>query len=62
MMNTTSKKECYDYMKSIKCKSCKKSLEMDYNQAKKQKKAQLKNKMSNMTERKLIKQLNKCKI
>ena len=63
VMNKNFKKECSVYMKSLKCKSCKKSLEMNTKHVKTQIKAQLKNKtykMSNMTERKLIKQSSKC--
>ena len=64
VMNKKYKKRCPVYIKSLKCKSCKKVLEMNGKQIKKQIKAQLKNKtykMSNMTERKLIKQTSKCK-
>ena len=60
VMNKNYKKECSVYIKSLKCKSCKKSLEMNIKQVKKQ----LKNKtykMSNKTEGKILEQLNKCK-
>jgi len=64
IMNKNYKKKCSVYIKSLKCKSCKKSIEMNTKQVKKQIKAQLKNKtykMSNKTERNIIKQLSKCK-
>ena len=64
VMNKNFKKECSVYIKSLKCKSCKKSKEMNTKQVKKQIQAQLKNKtykMSNKTETKLMKQLSKCK-
>ena len=64
VMNKNFKKECSIYIKSLKCKSCKKSLYMGTKEVKKQIKAHLKNKtykMSNMAERKLIKQSSKCK-
>ena len=64
VMNKNYKKECSVYIKSVKCKSCKKSIEMNIKQVKKQIKAQLQNKtykMSNKTERKILNQLSKCK-
>jgi hypothetical protein len=64
VMNKNFNKECSVYMKSLKCKSCKKSLEMNTKQHKIHIKAQLKNKpykMSNKTEEKLLKQISKCK-
>jgi hypothetical protein len=63
-MNKNFKKECSVYMKSLKCKSCKKSIEMNSKEVKKQINAQLKNKtykMTNNTKKKLLKQLSKCK-
>ena len=60
VMNKNFKKKCSVYIKSLKCKSCKKSIEMTKNQIK----AQLKNKtykMSNKKEKILISQVNKCK-
>ena len=63
VMNKNFKKKCSDYIKSVKCKSCKKSIEMNSKEVKKQIKAQIKNKtykMSNKTEAKLLKQMNKC--
>ena len=63
VMNKNFKKKCSDYIKSLKCKSCKKSIEMNSNEVKKQIKAQIKNKtykMSNKTEAKLLNQMNKC--
>ena len=64
VMNKNYKKKCSVYIKSLKCKSCKKSIEMNTKEFKKQFKAQLKNKtykMSNKTEGKLLKQMNNCK-
>jgi hypothetical protein len=64
VMNKNDKKKCSIYIKSLKCKSCKKSLEMNTKKFKNQLKAQLQNKtykMSNKTERKLLKQLSNCK-
>ena len=63
LMNKNFKKKCSVYIKSLKCKSCKKITEMNTKELKKQIKAQLKNKtykMSNKTEGKLLKQMNKC--
>jgi len=63
-MNKNFKKECSVYMKSLKCKSCKKNIEMNNKEVKKQINAQLKNKtykMTNNTQQKLLKQLSKCK-
>ena len=64
VMNKNFKKECSVYIKSLKCKSCKKSKEMNTKEVKKQLKAHLKNKtykMSNKTEQKLVNQIKKCK-
>ena len=64
VMNKNFKKQCSVYMKSLKCKSCKKSIEMNTKEAKKHLKKQLKNetyKMSKATEKKLLTQINKCK-
>ena len=64
VMNKNYKKKCSVYIKSLKCKSCKKSIEMNSKEVKKQINAQLKNKtykMSNKKEKNLLKQLNKCK-
>ena len=63
IMNKNYKKECSVYIKSLKCKSCKKNKEMNNKIMKKQIKAQLKNKtyqMSNNTAKKWNKQLSKC--
>jgi predicted solute-binding protein len=60
VMNKKFKKECSVYIKSLKCKSCKKSIEM----TKKQIKAYLKNKtykMSNKKKKILLTQITKCK-
>lgn len=65
VMNTNFKKKCPVYMKSLKCKSCKKSKKMNTREVKKQINAIRKNKtykMSKTTEDKLVKQMNKCKI
>jgi len=62
-MNKNYKKDCSLYIKGLKCKSCKKSKEMNNKELKKQINSQLKNKtykMSNKTERKITKQLSKC--
>jgi hypothetical protein len=64
IMNKNYKKDCSIYIKSLKCKSCKKSIEMNTKEMKKQINFAVKNKtykMSNKTEGKLIKQINKCK-
>ena len=64
VMNKNYKKKCSIYIKSLKCKSCKKSRKMINNEVKKQIRANLKNrtyKMSVGTESKLVKQMNKCK-
>ena len=64
VMNTNFKKDCSVHMKSLKCKSCKKSREMNTKEAKKQLRAHLKNKtykMSSQTEQKILSQMNKCK-
>ena len=59
VMNKNYKKKCSVYIKSLKCKSCKKSIEMNTKEVNKQ----LKNKtykMTNNTEIKLLTQINKC--
>jgi ATP-dependent Lon protease len=64
VMNKHFKKKCAVYMKSLKCKSCKKSIKMNSKEVKKQIQAQLKNKtykMSKQTEKQLVKQMTKCK-
>jgi hypothetical protein len=64
VMNKNFKQKCAAHIKSLKCKSCKKSMEMNTKEAKKQIKAQLKNKTYKMThniEQKLLKQMSKCK-
>ena len=60
IMNRNFKKECSIHMKSLKCKSCKKSIEMNTKEAIKQ----LKNKsykMSKKTQDRLLKQISICK-
>ena len=64
VMDNNFKKECSVHIKSLKCKSCKKSIKMNTKEIKKQLKAQSKNKtykMSNKTEQKIVKQMNECK-
>jgi hypothetical protein len=64
-MNKNFKKECSIYIKSLKCKSCKKSKEMNSKEARKQINAIKQNKtykMTNKTEQNILKQMNKCKI
>ena len=64
VMNKNYKKQCSVYIKSLKCKSCKKSTEINTKEVLKQLKAQFKNKtykMSNKTERKILDQSSKCK-
>lgn len=63
-MNKHFKKECSVYIKSLKCISCKKSIKMNTKEARKQLNAKLKNKtykMTNNTEKKLLKIMSKCK-
>jgi hypothetical protein len=63
-MNKHFLKKCSVYIKSLKCKSCKKSIEMNNKEVKRQINAQLKNKTYKMTintEKKLVKQISKCK-
>jgi hypothetical protein len=64
VMNNNFNKDCSVYIKSLKCKSCKKNLEMNNKEHKKHIEAQLKNKpykLSNKTEKKLLEQRSKCK-
>jgi len=64
VMNKKFKEECSVHIKSLKCKSCKKSIEMNTKEVKKQINAHLKNKtykMSTKTEKKLLNQISKCK-
>jgi hypothetical protein len=63
VMNKHFLKKCSVYIKSLKCKSCKKNIEMNSKEIKKQLKAQLKNKtykLTKKTEEKLVKQMSKC--
>lgn len=63
-MDKYFKKECAVYIKSLKCKSCKKSKEMNGKEVMKQINAQKKNKtykMSNRVEKLLVKQMSKCR-
>jgi hypothetical protein len=64
VMNKNHKKKCSVFIKSLKCKSCKKSVKMNTEEAQKQLKAQLQNKtykISHDKEKKLLKQISKCK-
>jgi hypothetical protein len=64
VMKKNYKQKCSVYIKSLQCKSCKKSIEMNTKEVKKQINAQLKNKtykMSNKTERKILNGRVKCK-
>jgi len=64
VMNRHFKKECPVYIKSLKCKSCKKSIEMNSKEVKKQINSQLKNKtykISSKNEKELLNQISKCK-
>ena len=70
VMDKNFKKDCSVHMKSLKCKSCKKTMKMVTKEIKKQIKFNLnkKNKMSNKTykisnktEQKIVNQRNKCK-
>ena len=57
-------KECPVYMSSLQCKPCKKSIEFNSKEVKKQIKAQIKNKtykVSKKTEKKMLTLINKCK-
>ena len=63
VMNKFYKKECPMYIKSLKCKSCKKMKEMIKKIHKKTMKADLNNipyKIQNKTQQKLLKQANNC--
>ena len=63
VMNKNFKNKCSYYIKSLKCKSCKKSIAMNTKELKKQINTQLKNKTYKMTskiENKLVKQTNIC--
>ena len=63
VMDKNEKKRCAVHFKSLKCKSCKKSREMNTKEIKKQLKAQLKKKtykLSKKTEEKIVKQMSKC--
>ena len=65
IMNKHFKTKCAIYIKSLKCKSCIKSIKINNKEVKKQINAQLKNKvykMSKITEKKLVEQINKCKL
>ena len=64
VMNKNYKKKCAVYIKYLKCKSCEKTKDMYTKEIKKQIKLHLKNKtykISNKTQRNMIKQYNKCK-
>lgn len=60
IMNKEFKEKCAVHKKSLKCKPCKKSVEMTNKEVKKQ----LKNKtykMSKKTEKKIVKQMDRCR-
>jgi hypothetical protein len=59
VMNKNFKKKCSVYIKSVKCKSCKKSIKMNSKEVLKQVKNKT-YKMSKKTEEKLVKQMSKC--
>jgi len=64
VMDKNFKKECSIYQKSLKCKSCKKSIDMNSKEVKKQINAHLKNKtykMSNKKEKQLVKIISLCR-
>jgi len=63
VMNKTSKKECSVYIKSLKCKSCKKWGDIIVKHMKRANAPQLNKtyKMTNKTKQKLKKLLSKCK-
>lgn len=61
--NKTFKRACSKHVKSLKCKSCKKSKQLNTNQVYKQINAQRKNKtykMSPKVEQKLVAWIDKC--
>ena len=63
VMNKHFKKKCSVYIKSLKCKSCKKSREMNSKEINKQINAQKNKKtykISKKTSTKLVKQISKC--
>ncbi len=63
-MNKNFRKKCAQYIKSLKCTSCKKSRKMNTKEVRKQIKAQLKNKtykMSDTTEKKILAVMGQCK-
>lgn len=59
IMDKEFKEKCAIYKKSLKCKSCKKSIEMNNNEVKKRLKSKT-YKMSKKTEQKIVKQMTKC--
>lgn len=68
IMDSNFNKDCSEYIKSLKCNSCKKSLEMNTREVKKQIKIQknksIRNKsykMTKKTEKKLVKQILLCR-
>lgn len=65
VMNKNFKNKCSVYIKSVKCKSCKKSIEMNSKEVKKQINAHLKHKIYKMSikkENQLLSQISKCKL
>ena len=66
IMNKNNKKECSIYIKSLKCKSCKKSIKMNDKEMRKQLKRQfeIKNKtykISKKIQEKIARQMSKCR-
>jgi len=64
VMDKNFSKKCSVYVKSKKCKSCKKSMDMNIKERKKHIRAQLKHEpyiMSYGTETRILKQMSKCK-
>ena len=64
VMNKNFSRKCSQYMKVKKCKSCKKSLDMNAREVKKHVNAQLKHKpytMTYNTETRILRQMKKCK-
>ena len=64
VMNKHFKKDCSQYIKSLKCKSCKKSIQMTGKEVKKIINAHLKKKtykISKTQNKKLLNQISKCK-
>lgn len=64
IMNKQYRRECAAYIKSFKCKSCKKSQDMNTREVVKQLNAKLNHKtykLGNKTEQKIVKQMDTCR-